>query len=393
MNFTQLLNGDGPMEKLKELIERIEQNIEVVKALEERVTNIEEVLSKGVDQKIVVPVEGETPEKRFENFLVKEWRHHEFVAWQDLCDAYTLYATIRRHRGLSVDGWLKRRFEMIVRQVTGADLPNYIPVGFSARLIQLVRLQPSVFNVIPSVDLPTEVFKPPVAPTGFIFDYVPAGGTVPMFNPSASELTLTARKIATGVTVADEVTEDAIVAILPTFQAELAFAAAEALDNAALNGDTSASSGVIRVWDGLLKKGYPVDITTFNAQSIQNAVAQMGKYGVNPSDVVVVVSPEKYALMVGWDEVATVDKYGSQATVLTGELGKIYGKAILVSPHLPSDVHAVLFNRRMWLAGIRRQLRIEVQRDITKLSDILVASMRVALVDLPTDGHHTVKLV
>jgi len=383
------------MERLKELVEKIEQNLEVIKALEERVANIEQVLSKGVRQNVVVPVEGETPEKRFEKFLATEWRHPEFDAWQDLSDAYTLFATIRRHRGLPIEGWLKRRFEMIVRQVTGADLPNYIPVGFSARLVQLVRLQPSVFNAIPSVDLPTEVFKPPVAPTGFVFDYVPAGGTVPMSDPHASELTLTAKKIAAGVTVADEVTEDAIVAILPTFQSELAFAAAEALDNATINGDTSAPSGVVRVWDGLLKLAHSIDIAEFNAVAIQQATAALGKYGVNPDDVVVVVSPETYANMVGWDEVATVDKYGAQATILTGELGKIYGKAILVSPHLPSSVHAVVFNRRMWLAGIRRQLRIEVQRDITKLSDILVASMRVALSPLPLAAgeRSTVKLV
>jgi len=296
---------------------------------------------------------------------------------------------------LPLEGWLKRRFDMIVRQVTGADLPNYIPVGFSARLIQVVRLQPSVFNAIPSVDLPTETFKPPLAPTGFQFDYVPAGGSVPMSNPAASELTLHAKKIAAGVTVSDEVTEDAIVAILPTFQSELAFAAAEALDNATVNGDTSAPSGVVRVFDGLLKKATSRDISTFTAQEIQNAAAALGKYGVNPADVVVVVSPTVYAQMVAWQEVSTVDKYGSQATILTGEVGKIYGKAILVSAHVPDGVHAIVFNRRMWLAGIRRMLRIEAQRDITKLSDILVASMRVALTDLPADAglNHTVKLV
>jgi len=356
------------------------------KALEERVANVEEVLSKGVKGVAPLALEGSNPVERFENFLAGNWKDERLVKYQDLCDAYTIFATIRRHKGLPVDGWLHRRFVEITKAVTGSDLPNYIPTTFSSRVIQLIRLKPSLANVFDRIEMPSEIYKPPLSVSGITVSYVAAGTSIPTSSPSAQAFELRAKKLGAAVEIADEVTEDSIVAIMPTFQDALAFAFADALDKAILQGDTTSADALLKVWDGILKLAQELNITdSFQASHIQDATAQLGELGVDPNRVVVVVSPSVYANMVKWDEVSTVDKYGAQATILTGELGKIYGKPIVVSPHVPNDVHAVVVARPAFLLGERRGLRVETQRDVLKQVDILVATGRWDFAKLPYD--------
>jgi HK97 family phage major capsid protein len=393
--------------QMKEVLQEVEKTLNVVsniadkvaaterlvKALEERVANVEEVLSKGVSARARIEVEGATAQERFENFLLMRATDEQIAKWQDLADAYTVFASIRRLRHLPTEGWLERRFVEVTKAVTGSDLVNYIPTTFSNRVLQLIRLQPSLAQLLPQVDMPSQTYKIPLSISGISVVYVAPATAITLSNASAQGLTLDAKKLAAGVEVADEVTEDSIVAIMPEFQAALAQAFAEALENAILNGDTSSDDPLLKVWNGILKGAHSMDIGTFAAQHIQQACALMGKLGVNPNEVVVVVNPAKFAEMVGWAEVSTVDKYGAQATIVTGELAKIYGKPVVVSAFVPASVHAVVFNRRAFLLGVRRGLRVETQRDIVKQTDILVTTMRADFISVPYDEPSAVKII
>ena len=392
---------------MKEVLQEVEKTLNVVsniadkvaaterlvKALEERVANVEEVLSKGVVGRARIEVEGKTAQEKFENFLLMRATDEQVAKWQDLADAYTVFASIRRLRHLPTEGWLERRFVEVTKAVTGSDLVNYIPTTFSNRVLQLIRLQPSLAQLLPQVDMPSQTYKIPLSISGISVVYVAPATSITLSNASAQGLTLDAKKLAAGVEVADEVTEDSIVAIMPEFQAALAQAFAEALENAILNGDASSADPLLKVWNGILKGAHSIDISTFGAQHIQQACAAMGKLGVNPNEVVVVVNPAKFAEMVGWSEVSTVDKYGAQATILTGELAKVYGKPVVVSAFVPASVHALVFNRRAFLLGVRRGLRVETQRDIVKQTDILVTTMRADFIGVPYEEHSAVKLV
>jgi len=382
------------LEAVSGVAERLAANERLIKALEERVANVEEVLAKGVQGRPNIVVEGSTPYERFENFLTLKAEDPTIAKWQDLSDAYTIFASIRRLRGQPYDGsWLHKRFVEVTKAVTGADLANYIPVGFSNRVLQLIRLQPSVPQLLPQVDMPTETFKIPLSISGINVAYVAAGTAITPSDASAQGVTLEAKKLAAAVEVADEVSEDAIVAVLPEFQTALAVAFAEGLENAVINGDASSNDPLLKVWNGLVKLAQQHDVTTFDAASIMQAIALMGKLGVNPNEVVIVVNPNKYAEMVQWSEVSTVDKYGAQATVVTGELAKVWGRPVVVSAFVPSNVHALVFNRRAFLLGMRRGLRVETQRDILKQVDILAATLRVAFAQVPYDVPAAVKIV
>ena len=94
------------------------------------------------------------------------------------------------------------------------------------------------------------------------------------------------------------------------------------------------------------------------------------------------------------DGVQTLDKYGPQAVLLAGELARYRGIPIIVSESAPlteadgkaSDTSGnntlgqlTIANRMMWKVGTRRNLLIEVDKDIQKRQMIMVASFRLAV--------------
>lgn len=377
-----MMCGDA---KMDELIREVKEATQIIKELDERVSNIEEVLSKGVRLRRVV-VSGSTPKEKFENFLVTPQTDPELKQWQDLCDAYTVYALLRHRRGLPVEGWLHQRFVEVVKTVTSAELPGYIPTTFSARVFELIRLQPAVHGLFEKVDMPSEIYKPAVAFSGIEVRGVDAGGSISLSDVSAPNVEFRAKKLVAAVAVADEVTEDSIVPIVPALQREFAYAFGDALDKVILRGDTTSSDNLLKLWDGLVKlAGNPPANPVFDAQAVRNALA--GLDVVNPNEAVLIVNPTDYGTMLGWNEVHTVDKYGVAATILTGELAKIYGIPVVVSPHANRPVVVL---RRAFAIGWRRGIKVETDRDVLSLRDIIVASLRADFKKL--SGTNVVKL-
>lgn len=356
---------------MEDLIKEVRQATEAIKEIQERVANIEEVLSKGVNTSRPIVVEGNTPEEKLSNFLATPQSDPELQKWQDLADAYTLFYLLRTKRGLPADGWLKQRFDLIVKTVTSSTLPNYIPTQFSARVLQLIRLQPAVHNLFEKLEMTSEIFKPAVAFSGIVVTGVAAGGSITPSDPTTSSPTFTAKKLAAAVAVADEVSEDSIVPLIPLLQQEFAYAFSDALDKVILRGDTSSSDNLLKLWDGLIKLANAGSEATWDAQAVRAAMGSLDV--VNPNEMALIVKPEDYAAMLGWNEVHTVDKYGVAATILTGELAKIYGIPVVVSPHATKPVIVL---RRAFALGWRRGIRVETDRDVLTQRDLIVATLR-----------------
>ena len=67
---------------------------------------------------------------------------------------------------------------------------------------------------------------------------------------------------------------------------------------------------------------------------------KMGKYGVDSSGIVHIVGIGSYVNLLADANLLTVDKYGPNATILTGELGRVGGIPIVVSEYVQSDLNA-----------------------------------------------------
>ena len=148
----------------------------------------------------------------------------------------------------------------------------------------------------------------------------------------------------------------------------------EAEEDAIVNGDTVTSSSHINylysatdhphgygsttnesliMFNGLRKSatGTAVDVATATptATNFRTAIKNLGKYGVDPKKVIFLVSTDMRTVMMGFTQKETLDKYGPGATILTGEVMKIYGSTVIVTDKLPNTASDTLTNT----AGIR----------------------------------------
>jgi HK97 family phage major capsid protein len=284
---------------------------------------------------------------------------------------------------------------------------EWIPTGFSADLIGKVEMALKVAALHPRVKMPTDPFKVP-ALTGF--STARLGGTEGSASPTVSALTtsnvvLNAVKLITYVGLSYELEEDSIIAVLPLIKDDIVKALARAQDNAAINGDTSAShmdsdvtdaEDVRKAWNGyrdLAISAAKVDCAGAISDTKLRAVRKaMGKYGVDQNELAWVVGISGYNQMLGLSEVITVDKYGPNATVLTGELAKFDGIPVVVSEYVREDLNGsgvydgstktktivLLVRKDGFFFGDRRDVLIETDRNIKVQTTDLVASQRVA---------------
>jgi len=151
------------------------------------------------------------------------------------------------------------------------------------------------------------------------------------------------------VTSADQADLETIPFLTPLIRAKVVRSIKDASEKAIVRGDVNISdvNDVRKSFDGLLKMakdaGNVVDNggAKINIDNILEARAKLGLYGLRPADLVVVVNPKVgYDLLNADDRVTTLDKYGSMATLIRGEIGKVWGMSIVVSSHIPENMNA-----------------------------------------------------
>jgi len=120
--------------------------------------------------------------------------------------------------------------------------------------------------------------------------------------------------------------------------------------------------------------------TTITSANVHTARTNMGAWGHNPSDLVLFLSQEAYYGLVDDANVITSDKYGEKATILTGELGKIWGIPMVVSDAFEaqgaSAAQAMLVNPSNYIVGNYRNLTVQTAEDIVAQQKAIVATRR-----------------
>lgn len=203
-----------------------------------------------------------------------------------------------------------------------------------------------------------------------------------------------------------EMQEDSIIPFVPFLRRQAALSVAHYADSLVLNGDTTnAATGNINLDDADpantkhylaldgIRHAALVD-NTANGVSLAGAptwAALIGLRGkmldstrlvdwghpTDPTDLVYVSDPETADAIAQIDEVVTVDKYGQNATILTGEVSRI-GRhphiASIAQPKTEADGkvsttaanntlgQTTAFNRRGFKVGWRRRVMVETER-------------------------------
>ena len=248
-------------------------------------------------------------------------------------------------------------------------------------------------------------------------------GTVTSDNPalypvstvSMGQAQITAKGLATRYILDEELIEDSAVLLLPAMQRMIAKDMRDALEDAIINGDAASThqddianwnirerwgaSGLggsndhRRLFTGLraaaFDKSTTLDLSTsLTKTNMLQLIAQLGEYA--SSDKVLIVSPEAlYENLFGLDEVITIDKFGPQATILSGQLASIFGMPIVVSRFMSADLAAtgkytgsgsttgmLVVSRESWNIFARRGIQIAQEQDITSGAYNMVATER-----------------
>lgn len=236
----------------------------------------------------------------------------------------------------------------------------------------------------------------------------------PVSTVTTAQASISAKGLATRYILDEELIEDSAVLLLPAMQRMIAKDMRDALEDAIINGDSAAThQDAIATWNirsrwgatglggsndhrrlflGLRAAAYDkattLDCNAGTTAKFLELIALMGEYA--SADKVLIVSPEcLYERLMGLTELLTIDKFGPQATILTGQLGSLFGMPVVVSRFLSNDLHTTgLFTgasattgmlvvaRDSWNIFARRGIQIQQEQDITSGAYNMVATER-----------------
>lgn len=330
-------------------------------------------------------------------------------------DVYIISKMLRVHP-TQTKTWKKNQaavgeLRKAVNVATTTQGGNWVPTELSADVIDKFRLALKVGALFKRIQMPTNPYDVPVV-SADATPYLVSESTSDSASkftastPATRKLRLTAQKLMTRTVFSEEATEDMVTPVLPWLKDNLAISMARGFETALINGDitsvvhmdadSNTSTDVRKSYDGLRRVakmlGTVTDLGTLNIANMRAVRATMGKYGVDPKSLCWLVSPKTYQKLLGFAEVITMEKYGSAATIVTGELAKIDGIPIIVSEFVREDLNAtgyydsttttktvavLVWTPGFWI-GDRRLMTLKTFEDIQVDQTILVTTMRAA---------------
>jgi HK97 family phage prohead protease len=211
----------------------------------------------------------------------------------------------------------------------------------------------------------------------------------PYDGVALTEINLNTIKMISLGYLGNETEEDAIIPILPLIRESMMRSHARGVENMILAGNDADGVYASGAKDGLIKLARTnsrmvttaATNTPLTAASLFGLRKLMGKYGVNPRDLVYIVSQDAYFQLIEDAEFQDADLVGSDmATKLTGEIGKVYGSAVVMSDEFAAagagKFHALALNKRNFVIPRLRGLTVESDYEVKEQRRVLVTSQR-----------------
>ena len=273
---------------------------------------------------------------------------------------------------------------------TTADA-EWVPTAVASRFFEEFELERRIESQFATINMPSNPYDLPVQDTVTKARIQAENATITDVKFDTSKITLSATKLTEFSILSTEITEDSAPDILAAARNNVMEAQLRAVEDTILNGDSAATldsdiGGATdnrRAWKGVRKlaiensaNGATVDflnaaVTLAKWREMRTA---MGKYGVQTADLRIFVSPKTVNQFLDIPEVTTIEKYGSQATIVTGEIGRIDGIPIIISEFQRDDTNATgafdgittdrsviqVVNRRRFFKGQRRAIKSKI---------------------------------
>ena len=407
---------EAEQEKVKAIVEVGMEGAErLTKDLEERVSEKHEDLEKVVEELRV-----DLTEKKAEIEAIRESKRifgRENPDWhkayeKDINDAWTM--------GLATGkGWDTKLGKATMEKinahsgvgVSSADFEQTVSTNVE-RDIQLALVLAPLFREIP-MSSATQII--PILPDSGYAEFASAQtatGSSPHGNLAErgdtygsayggidmTERTLSTKKLISQSYLGNETEEDAILPILPLIRESIVRSHARAVENAVLlgnNADGAFGTGGAS-FDGLWTLAEAdSDVTqsstafasdTVTAAELLALRKNMGKYGINASDIFYCVSSTAYFNLLEDAEFQDVNLVGSAATKLNGEIGSVFGSKIIVCDEFPAAAvnmpAAIAVWPRNYVMPRLRGMTIESDYEVANQRRVLVASQRIGFTDM-----------
>lgn len=372
-------------------------------------------------------LEVNTAEKRFA-YMSAEKRH----AVRELKEAVDVTLMIAQRFGKKPQD--TKHYEDAVKPAlkslginSGESGFEWIPTVVSSSYVEEYNLERKVAGLFQELKMPSNPYVFPVLSNGAIARKLGENAklaTADQFKTDQT-ITLTAVKISNQYELPEELNEDSAVDVMKVIREELIKGQEKAMEIAILEGDTAsthqhtntqipgasgvpASDSSERFFDGLRKRALAASLgvdcggNSLNESYLSQGRQKLGKYGVNPAELAIIVGPKAYNEMMQLDDVRTLEQYGPQAPVLNGELAKYEGIPVIVSEWLREDTAAsgvnassgntflslMLVNRKRFFTGLRRAIQIRVENFRTQFDvwDMVSYSRRAFQGVLKADG-------
>lgn len=249
------------------------------------------------------------------------------------------------------------------------------------------------------ITMPTPVVRLPVNPEAGYATWVQANQYKSADSSGAAqthalkELTISAYKLATKEFIGNEEDEDSIIALMPIVRDAMVRRTAKSWDKALLVGAGSASDPI----KGLTKyeaAGSNTTVAVANAvttATLRTLRKNLGVWGLDPSQVVYFVNQDAYFELLEDTQFQTMDKVGTNATILTGQIGSVGNSPVIVSGEMGAkgvgNFGAIAVNVNNFMVGNYKGLRVESDYLVEAQERILVASLRTGFQQISTvDG-------
>jgi hypothetical protein len=214
-----------------------------------------------------------------------------------------------------------------------------------------------------------------------------------------TERSLSTKKLISTSYLGNETEEDAIMPILPLIRESMIRSHARSIEAGLLVGNladgpfgTSGAcfDGIVTLASGDSDKTQ--SSTAFASESLTaaNLLAarkNMGKYGVNPADVVYIVNQTEWFNLMDDAEFQDVNLVGMDlATKVKGAVGMVYGSPVVLCDEFATAAtgkyYAVAVNPKMFAMGRLRGMTVESDYEVVNQRRVLVASQRIGFIDL-----------
>lgn len=314
------------------------------------------------------------------------------------------YETLRKE--LFGEEILKRAFP-----ADTADAPEWIPSLMSAELLKYLEVTGTLLPNIRTVPMPTSTYKYPITAgidkarrwgESTVYKGYPTAGIqgqnalYESVDPIGG-ITLSAKKLRGHFGFSTEFEEESIVSVAAFAAQEVAASILRGIEDAMINGDsdspeldsdltlqpdgTDGSYSNRTAWKGFREFARANSTTvdglgaSITATALFSTLRKMGRYALQPSNSIWLFGLKSYLDVLDTNEFITLDRAGNRATLVTGSVGLIAGRNVIVHEYVREDLattgrytgtgtttEVILFDKTRYILGNFRGMTSERER-------------------------------